>query len=331
MMFKSAALITFMLQTENISCFTPNAKISNRPFNIDTELDGYLDSLAPEVSQGSGPSSYMASGNIVTNPKASTVSSYLDNVGGAPEPVAPSSYAPPAEPAPAAYEYSAPSAGASSEASNAYDYTNTYTHTDEATQQTHTHTHHHLHSYTYVYDNDSVTIEDDQKVDVEVSVSGGAASYSTPVASGPDFAEPTGSAGGVATGSYLGALASNVLASGGGTSLGNFASSYAVTGPQCQGFKALGNPHLDTIPVTAPGASGYSTLSNFASQMNGAVPLSFDDYPTEPAAPEPVAYSAPATPTSAPAAAGDYLSALGSNTMVKPSGGTALGNFASMI
>merc|ERR1712174_111971 len=85
--------------------------------------------------------------------------------------------------------------------------------------QTHTLTHHHLHSYTYVYDNDSVTIEDDQKVDVEVSVSGGAApSYSAPVAaSGPDFAEPTGSAGGVATGSYLGALASNVLASGGGT------------------------------------------------------------------------------------------------------------------
>merc|ERR1719251_207521 len=175
MMFKSAALITFMLQAQNISCFTPNAKVSARPFNIDTELDGYLDSLAPEVSQGAGPSSYMASGNIVTNPKASTVSSYLDNVSGAPEPVAPSSYVPPAEPAPAAYEYSAPSA-------------------DEATQQTHTHTHHHLHSYTYVYENDSVTIEDDQKVDVEVSVSGGAASYSTPVASGPDFAEPTGSA-----------------------------------------------------------------------------------------------------------------------------------------
>merc|ERR1712228_936943 len=176
-------------------------------------------------------------------------------------------------------------------------------------------------------------IEDDQKVDVEVSVSGGAASYSTPVASGPDFAEPTGSAGGVATGSYLGALASNVLAPGGGTTLSNFASSYSVTGTPCQGFKALGNPHLDTIPVTAQGASGYSTLANFASQINGAMPLSFDDYPTKPAAPEPAAYSAPpsAAPVSAPAAAGDYLSALGSNTMTKPSGGSALGNFASMI
>merc|ERR1719517_320532 len=257
MMFKSAALITFMLQAENTSCFTPNARVSSVPFNnIDTELDGYLDSISPEVPQGAGPSSYKA--NIKTNPKPSTISSYLDNVGGAAaEPVAPSSYAPPAEePAPAAYEYSTPSA-------------------DEATQQTHTHTHHHLHSYTYVYDNDSVTIEDDQKVDVEVSVSGGAApSYSAPVtASGPQFAEQTGSAGGVATGSYLGALASNVLASGGGTTLGNFASTYSVTGTPCQGFNALGNPHLDTIPVTAQGASGYSTLANFASQMNGAMPL----------------------------------------------------------
>lgn len=329
MMFKSAALITFMLQAENTSCFTPNARVSSVPFNnIDTELDGYLDSISPEVPQGAGPSSYMA--NIKTTPKPSTISSYLDNVGGAAaEPVAPSSYAPPAEePAPAAYEYSTPSA-----ASNAYEYTNTYTHTDEATQQTHTHTHHHLHSYTYVYDNDSVTIEDDQKVDVEVSVSGGAApSYSAPVAaSGPQFAEQTGSAGGVATGSYLGALASNVLASGGGTTLGNFASTYSVTGTPCQGFNALGNPHLDTIPVTAQGASGYSTLGNFASQMNGAMPLSFDDYPTTPAAPEPAAYSPSAAPASAPAAAGDYLSALGSNTMTKPSGGSALGNFASMI
>merc|ERR1712174_92835 len=128
-----------------------------------------------------------------------------------------------------------------------------------------------------------------------------------------------------ATGSYLGALASNVLASGGGTSLGNFASSYSVTGTPCQGFNALGNPHLDTIPVTAQGASGYSTLANFASQMNGATPLSFDDYPTKAAAPGPAAYSAP------PSAAGDYLSALGLNTMTKPSGGSALGNFASML
>lgn len=306
MMFKSAAFITFMLQADNILCFTPNAKVSRRPFNIDTELDGYLDSLAPEVAKGSGPSSYMA--NIKTNPKPSTVSSYLDTVGGATEPVAPSSYVPPVETAPAAYEYGASSA-------------------DEATQQTHTHTHHHLHSYTYVYENDSVTIEDDQKVDVEVSVSGGSPSYSAPVASAPakTFAEPTGIAGGVATGSYLGALASNVLASGGGTSLGNFASSYSVTGPQCQGGRALGNSHLDTIPVTARGATGYSTLNTYASNLNGVPALSFDDYPTE-SATEPAAFS-----SAAPAASGDYLSALGANTMSKPTGGSALGNFASTL
>jgi len=325
MMFKSAAFITFMLQADNILCFTPNAKVSRRPFNIDTELDGYLDSLAPEVAKGSGPSSYMA--NIKTNPKPSTVSSYLDTVGGATEPVAPSSYVPPVETAPAAYDYGASSAGASSEGSNAYEYTNTYSHTDEATQQTHTHTHHHLHSYTYVYENDSVTIEDDQKVDVEVSVSGGSPSYSAPVASAPakTFAEPTGIAGGVATGSYLGALASNVLASGGGTSLGNFASSYSVTGPQCQGGRALGNSHLDTIPVTARGATGYSTLNTYASNLNGVPALSFDDYPTE-SATEPAAFS-----SAAPAASGDYLSALGANTMSKPTGGSALGNFASTL
>jgi len=113
-MFKSAALIAFMLQAENVSCFTPNAKVSSRTFNIDTELHGYLDQLAPEAPKGSAPVSYMA--KITTNPKPSAITSYLDTVSGAaPEPVAAPAYSPPAAPAAPAVSsapaYSAPSAG----------------------------------------------------------------------------------------------------------------------------------------------------------------------------------------------------------------------------
>jgi len=329
MMFKSAAVTALLLQVANVACFTPNARISSTPFsnydynydNYDTELDGYLDQLAPEAPAKF--TSYMP--KMTTNPKKSSVVSYLDAVGGAAAAPAPVAAAPVAA-APAAVAAPVASSVASPAASNTYEYTNTFSHTNEETQQTHTHTHHHLHTYTYSYEYDSVTIEDDQKVDVEVTVSGGAASYKAPAAPAKSYApakkyaESTGQAGGVATGGYLTNLRTNVMSSGGGNSLQNAASYLPVTGKPCTGGMALGNSYLNAIPVTAAPCTGYNSLSNFASMMNAAIPLQTSDYaavaPAAPAAP--VAAAKPAVP--APSAGGDYLSALGGGgSSLKPS------------
>jgi len=323
-MFKSAAVTALLLQATNVACFTPNARVSNAPFNnydygyenYDTELDGYLDQLAPEAPAKF--TSYMP--QIATNPKPSTVASYLDNVGGY-EPVeaAPEVYV--EEAAPVAEYYDA------TPVSNSYEYTNTYTHTNDETQQTHTHTHHHLHTYTYNYEYDSVTIQDDQKVDVEVTVSGGAAAYAAPSYSAPvssyapsgGFAEPTGQASSAVTGGYLASLASNVMSSGGGNAMGNpHLSSIPVTGTPCSGGLTLGNSYLNAIPVTATPCSGYNNLENFASAMNAAAPMASSDYAA--------AFEAPAAPVEevavpdvpAPSAGGDYLSALGGSSYSAP-------------
>merc|ERR1711862_719789 len=89
----------------------------------DTELDGYLDQLAPEAP--AKMTSYMP--QVATNPKASSVVSYLDTVGGAApaeSAPAPEVYSPPAAAAaPAAPAVSAPAAGSSSAVSNTYEYT----------------------------------------------------------------------------------------------------------------------------------------------------------------------------------------------------------------
>jgi len=275
-MFKSATLIALMLQAENVSCFSPNAKVSGRAFNIDTELNGYLDQLAPEAPKGAAPVSYMA--KIVTSPKPSAITSYLDTVSGAtPEPVAAPAYSPPAAPAapaytappaPAAPAYSAPTAGATS---NAYDYTNTFSHTNPDTQQTFTHTHQHVHSYSYNYDNDSVTIGDDQKVNVQVSSSSASAS--------PVFTASGGPAIAAAAATYLSALGTNVMASGGGTAMTNpHLATIPVTAPPCTGYSTLGNDHLNIMPVTAPGCKGSSTLGvSHLDYVSGAT-LVFGDY-----------------------------------------------------
>jgi len=300
-MFKSAAVTALLLQVSNVACFTPNARVSNTPFNnydygyenYDTELDGYLDQLAPEAPAKF--TSYMP--QIATNPKPSTVSSYLDYVGGAaPVAAVPEVYEAPEEVAPAAEYY--------------YE-----------TQQTHTHTHHHLHTYTYNYEYDSVTIEDDQKVDVEVTISGGAAQYTAPAASytpAKTFAEPSGQASSAVTGGYLAALASNVMASAGGNAMGNpHLASIPVTGTPCSGGMALGNSYLGAIPVTAKPCSGYNNLQNFASTMDLSTPMASSDYAAAFEAPAaPVEVAAPAVP--APSAGGDYLSALGGSSYTAP-------------
>jgi len=318
-MFKSAAVTALLLQVSNVACFTPNARVSNSAFNnydygyenYDTELDGYLDQLAPEAP--AKLTSYMP--QIATNPKASSVTSYLDAVGGAaPVEYAQEVYEAPEEVAPAAEYYYEP-------ASNTYEYTNTYTHTNEETQQTHTHTHHHLHTYSYNYDYDSVTIQDDQKVDVEVTISGGAAGYTAPAASyspAKTFAEPSGQASSAVTGGYLAALGSNVMSSTGGNAMGNpHLAAIPVTGTPCSGGMALGNSYLGAIPVTAKPCSGYNNLQNFASTMDLSTPMASSDYAAAFEAPAaPVEVAAPAVP--APSAGGDYLSALGGSSYTAP-------------
>lgn len=257
-MFKSATLIALMLQAENVSCFSPNAKVSGRAFNIDTELNGYLDQLAPEAPKGAAPVSYMA--KIVTSPKPSAITSYLDTVSGAtPEPVAAPAYSPPA--APAAPAYTAPPAPAAP----------AYSAPTADTQQTFTHTHQHVHSYSYNYDNDSVTIGDDQKVNVQVSSSSASAS--------PVFTASGGPAIAAAAATYLSALGTNVMASGGGTAMTNpHLATIPVTAPPCTGYSTLGNDHLNIMPVTAPGCKGSSTLGvSHLDYVSGAT-LVFGDY-----------------------------------------------------